>query len=289
MPTTLTPDIEATLAETVKRGWSLSERRTPPCPLRSQGGACIMHAVAAATSRGTGGDGKEKNAAMRTLLNLLCALLALTIPAGAQSLVRPTGQPDIVCLVFAGANGQDQIGFTYPGIVPRSRALRDLRALQEATGLKLRAVKITEDVAPVKSAKVKMTGVEALVSHAITPASHHFNVEQIVSAFRRYPRLALTYFVGDGFQFQGLRAWSDDHVQITLDQHGAAYTYQVLIRDPSFRRLNLPTTQPPLLDLRTARGGDPNGGADLRRSVLLGLAALAVGAGVYALAARRAR
>ncbi|MBV9849868.1 MAG: hypothetical protein JO250_09370 [Armatimonadetes bacterium] len=227
----------------------------------------------------------------RLLLFLLALLLGDVPAAGAQSrLVALSGAPpDVLILVAATSSGQDQIDITYAGMIPHAQAQRDLAALRAATGWTLRRVRITDAPSSLARNRTKMTGVQCVAARVVRPQTHGLTVQPFVQAFRLYPSILLTYFVGQGFQFQGLHDYADNDVRITLDQHGGAYTYQILIRNPRLERLNLPYLQPAASDVRAVRN-ESGVRPDSKRWLFALAAALALAAGcaVYALLSRAA-
>ena len=219
---------------------------------------------------------------------LLTALLLgwFALPLGAQA--RPAtggGPPDVLILVAATSTGQDEIGITYAKMVPHVQVRRDVAALQSATGWTLQRVKITDAPSSLAWDKAKMTGVECYAGQVVRPATHGLAVQPFVQAFRSYPHVILTYFVGDDFPFQGLHDYADNDVQITLERHGAAFTYQIRIRNPRLERLNLPYLQPATMDAQAPPAVSRPGA---RPWLLALVAAVALGAGgiVYALLSR---
>ena len=208
-------------------------------------------------------------------------------PSSAQAPHPVSSPPDVLVLVFAVPGGPDQVGLTYSGMVPHAQALRDVRALQAATGWNVSGIQVTDLPAPIQKATGKMTGIDFVAPGVVAPQSHTLPVEPFVSSLRAYHHVTLTYLVGSGFAFQGLRDYADNHIKISLAQRGATYTYQIYYHDGRFGRLNLPRYQLPMADARSAQTGG-------KRRVdpwLLGLVALAaVGAGciVYAVLARNA-
>ena len=227
---------------------------------------------------------------MTKFILLLPVLLLgwLTSPVVAQS--RPAqngGPPDVLILVAETSSGQDEIGITYAKTVPHAQARRDVAALATATGWAIKRVTITDAPSSLAWDKAKMTGVECYAGQVVRPSTHGLTVQPFVQAFRAYPHVMLTYFVGDGFPFEGLHDYADDNVRITLERHGAAFTYQILIRNPRLERLNLPYLQPATMDAQA----DPAVPKPHARPWLLALVAIAaVGAGglVYALLSRAA-
>lgn len=223
---------------------------------------------------------------MRAVAYLL-ALWAL-LPSGVRGQAPPApltaGQPDVLILVFATPDGQDQMGFTYPRVVPHAQALRDLRALEAAGGWTARNVKVTDALPPVRGSKQKMTSLECVAPHLVRPELRGFSISPFVQAFRGYPHLVLTFFTPGNFPFAGLRQYSDKNMSLSLDQHGSTYTYQILIRNSNFGKLALPLAQPETRSADQAGSGRRRIGAWMIGIV----AALAVGTGcvVYAVMAR---
>lgn len=210
-----------------------------------------------------------------------CATGQAQAPPGAAS----SSRPDILVLVYQQPGQADLVDITYAQTVPHAQAQRDLDALAQATGWAIGRGRVTDGSAPVQH-RVAMTSSVFTVPSVIQPETHSLPVEPFVTAFRSYKRLGLIFSVSPGFQFQGLRSYADDNVQIALEQHGTAYTYQIRILDPQFSRLNLPRTQ------STASTAGVEGTAPRRASpwvLFLGVLAAATAAGVlvYVLMARK--
>ena len=219
-------------------------------------------------------------------LALLIASMASPVGAKTQPTALQGGSPDVLILVAATATGQDQIGVTYPKVVPHAQARRDLAALQAATGWLLKRIKITDAPSSLRRDKVKMTGSECVASRAVRQETHGLAVQPFVQAFRGYHYLLLTYFVGADFRFRGLHDYSDNDLRIKLDQHGSAYTYQIFIRRPNFERLKLPYLQPPLVSgVQIARAA-PRPVLRTWLIALVAVAAAGAGCAVYALLSR---
>lgn len=198
------------------------------------------------------------------------------------------GRPDVLILVYALSTGQGQIGITYPGVVPHSQAQRDLQALQRATGWQIGDVRITDQSPPIQNTHMKMTGIEFTAKGALVPGSNTLAVEPFIDAFRAYHQIGLTYFVEQGFGFQGLRTYQDDYVQIAMTQHGSTYSYQIVVRDPHFGKLNLPRFQPSPGDTRLSGiFGKSIRSAHPWLVLLVVLAAIGAGAIVYCVLARQ--
>ena len=215
------------------------------------------------------------------LLWMLTLPLGNLPPAGAASAAGP---PDVLILVAPTVNGQDEIGITYAKTVPHAQARHDVAALQTAAGWALKHTKITDAPSPLAWDKAKMTGVECVASHVVRPSTRGLPVQPFVQAFRAYPHVILTYFVGEDFPFEGLHDYADDNVRITLERHGEAFTYQILIRNSRLDRLNLPYLQPAAID---AHAPKPQPHPKVWILALAAVAALGSGA-VYALLNRAA-
>ena len=127
-----------------------------------------------------------------------------------------------------------------------------------------------------------MTSAEVVIPGVVENTSHTLPVEPFIKAFHSYKRLVLIFSVGSAFQFQGVRDYADNNVQIALSQRGTAYTYQVRILNPQFSHLNLPGQPPAALSPPAARHA-------LRWALLLGILAAAGAAGglVYIVMARK--
>ena len=158
-------------------------------------------------------------------------------PEGASS-----GRPDVLILVYQQPGQADLVDITYAHVVTRAQAQRDLAALAQATGWVVGPGRITNGLAPVQQ-KMAMTSTVLTIPGVIQNGSSLLPVGPIITAFRPYKRLALIFSVSPGFQFQGPRDYADNNVQITLEQHGTAYTYQARVLNPQFAQLNLPRSQ----------------------------------------------
>ena len=226
----------------------------------------------------------------RPFLLVLLTLLLGSFPAGAGA--RPAAHvgsgPDVLILVAAMPHGQDQIAVTYAKIVPHAQALHDLEARKAATGWTLRHVGITDAASSLKRDRVMMTGIECVAANVVQPNTHGLPVKPFVQAFRNYPHVLLTYFVGQDFHFQGLHDYADDDVQIKLNQHGGAYTYQINIRNPRFERLDVPYLQPPPVSGVRAVRAVHDHSARAWVVALVAVAALGTACIVYALLSRAA-
>lgn len=221
-------------------------------------------------------------------LPALCVLVGS--PAYAQIKGQAPGQPDVLVLVFSVPGGEDQVGLTYPGVVPHSTVQRDIRAIQAATGWAAANVHITDKLPPVRKSVGKLTEADFTVTGAVAPATHYLPLEPFVQALRPYHHITLTYFVGPGFDFQGVRNYADRHVRIALDQRGATYTYQIFMLDGHVEHLKLPRYELSAVGGRTVRGDGQNGRSAAKPWLLALVALAAVGTGcvVYAVLARNA-
>ena len=173
------------------------------------------------------------------LVVLWACALVWAAPGGAQTPV-PSGPPDIVVIVYQRPGLGDQVNVTYARVVPPAQAQRDLQALAQTAGWTVQGSRITNDTPPVRGKVGAMTSASFVVAHAIDDTSHTFPLEALITAFRPYKRLALVFFVASGFQFQGLGQYADKNVQVAMEQHGSAYTYQIQILNPNFNKLDLP-------------------------------------------------
>lgn len=159
-------------------------------------------------------------------------------PPGAAS----TGRPDVLVLVYQQPGKGDLVDITYAHTVPHAQAQRDLDALAQATGWAIGRSHVTDGSVPVGQ-KTPMTSSVFTAPGVVQPETHALPVEPFITALRPYKRLALIFSVGPEFQFQSPRDYADNNVQIALEQHGTAFTYQVRILNPQFARLNLPHPQ----------------------------------------------
>ncbi len=152
------------------------------------------------------------------------------------------GQPDVLVLVYQQPGQADLVDITYARTVPHAQAQRDLSALAQATGWAIGPSRVTDGSAPVQQ-KMPMTSSVFTFPGVVQPETHAFPIEPFVTAFRPYKRLALIFSVGPGFQFQGLRDYADNNVQIAMEQRGSVFTYQIKVLNPQFTHLDLPRTQ----------------------------------------------
>lgn len=228
------------------------------------------------------------------LLSVLRFLPALCLlvgpPAHAQIKGQAPGQPDVLVLVFSVPGGSDQIGLTYPGVVPHSTVQRDIHAIQAATGWSTANIHITDKLPPVRKSVGKMTEADFTVTGAVAPTTHYLPLEPFVQALRSYHHITLTYFVGQGFDFQGVRNYADRHVRIALEQRGATFTYQIFMLDGHVEHLKLPRYELSAVGGRMAHGDGQDGRSTAKPWLLALVALAAVGTGcvVYAVLARNA-
>jgi hypothetical protein len=176
----------------------------------------------------------------------LFALSAMLLASGMPA-VRADTAPDVLVIVFAGVNGQDNVDLTYPMVVPKAQVTRDVLALKANAGWNPTGLVVTNAPAPESGGPPQvMTSAAFKARNVVDPLGHYLTLEPVVTALKPYHQLALTYFLNtDTYDFRGLRGYADKYVRIMLDQEGAAYTYRIQIDDPTFQRLNLPLYQPP--------------------------------------------
>lgn len=221
------------------------------------------------------------------LLSLLLLVRCVSAPsAGAQITGQAVGQPDLLILVFAVPGGPDQVGLTYPGVVPHAQAIRDVKAIRAATGWHISGVHIADQAPPIRKPSGKMTGVDFVVPGAVSLPSRYLPVEPFVNSLRSYRHVTLTYLIGGGFGFEGLRSYADNHVKITLNQRGSNYTYQIYYHDGQFGHLNLPHYQLSDADSRSSEAGRAHRRVNPWLVVLVAVAAVGAGCLAYAVFAR---
>lgn len=223
--------------------------------------------------------------------SLFFALWAMLLTAHCRAQTDapiPSGPPDVLALVYQRPGMGDEVNITYPHRVPHTQAQRDLAALESAAGWTPGPVRITDAAPPVQGrGRIgAMTSASLIVPNVVQDETHAFPLEAFIRAFRAYKRVTLVFFVGSGFQFQGVKQFADNDVQIALEQHGSAYTYQIRILNPQFDHLSLPQSGP-------TAGAATEPGAKRRSPLILflgilGLAAL-TGLLVYLAAARLAK
>jgi hypothetical protein len=171
-----------------------------------------------------------------SLLLFFFLLLGLTVSGQAQT------APDVLVLVVQRPGLGDQVDITYSGLIAHTQVQRDLDALRKASGWAQTGLKITDDRAPVQKVRY-LTGATFTAPNVVQNETHTLPVEAFITAFRLYKNLALIFIVDSSFQFQGWRHYADNNVTITLDQHGAAYTYRAAILNSQFEHLGLPGTE----------------------------------------------
>jgi len=167
-------------------------------------------------------------------------MLGLAVPGKPQAVATPTGPPDVLVIVIQRPGLGDQVGVTYAQTVPRGQAQHDLQAFAQAAGLTPQETEIVDGPSPVKGRTAKMTSMSFMAPGVIQTEVHAFPLEALIGAFRGYKRLNFIFITDSRFQFQGLRQYADNHVRLTLEQHGSAYTYQVQVLSANFDLLNLP-------------------------------------------------
>jgi hypothetical protein len=217
---------------------------------------------------------------------ILIVLSTVTTRVGAQAPARNANQPDVLVIIFAVPGGPDQIGLTYPGIIPHAQAQRDVKAIQQATGWNISGVQITDLPPPIEKPSGKMTGVNFVAPGAVPLGSRYLPVEPFVNSLRSYHHVTLTYLVGAGFGFEGLRSYGDSHVKIALDQRGSTYTYQILYHDGRFGHLGLPRYQLSSADAKSSALTDHRRTVNPWLVALIAVAAVGAGCIAYAVFAR---
>ena len=172
------------------------------------------------------------------LLFLTLFFSGLSVSSRAQS---ASPAPDVLVLVVQRPGLGDQVDITYSGLVAHPQVQRDLDALRKATGWTQTGLKITDDRAPVQKVRY-LTGATFTAPNIVQNETHALPIEAFITAFHLYKNLALIFLVDSSFQFQGWPQYADNNVRITLEQHGAAYTYRVAILNSHFEHLGLPGT-----------------------------------------------
>jgi len=226
-------------------------------------------------------------ARQRIFIGVVTGLLAGTFVHAVHA-APAANQPNILMLVYAGTDGRDTVGLTYPKAVPHAQAKSDLQALAASTGWVPSHVNIEDALAPLVGSKQLMTSVDFVARGVIPAQGRYLPVEPIVSALRNYPHVAVTYMVGDKYDFQGLREYNDKYVSIALDARGNAYTYHILVHDPKFPKLNLPIYQAPPSQTTVAAAPPPHRGVQPWQVVLVTLIACVAGGAVYFVMSRNA-
>ena len=224
---------------------------------------------------------------IKGLLATTLALVGMLGSGHVANAAPSTSQPDVLMLVYAGPDGKDSVGLTYPKAIPHAQAKSDLQALQASTGWAPQHVHLEDAPAPLRGSKQMMTSVDFVAQGVIPSQGRYLPVEPIVSALRNYPHVAITYMVGDKYDFQGLRQYSDQYVSIALDERGNAYTYHIFVHDPKFPKLNLPIYQAPPGQVKTATA-PARRGIQPWQVILVTVIACLAGGGVYFVMSRQA-
>ena len=220
-------------------------------------------------------------------VGLLTASAIAFVGHAAVAAPQSTNQPDILMLVYAGSDGKDTVGLTYPTAIPHARAKADIQALAASNGWTPSHVNIADAPAPFVGAKQLMTSVD-FVAHVIPPQPRYLPLEPVVSALRNYPHVAITYMMSDKPDFQGLRDYSDKYVSIKLDERGNAFTYHVHAHDRTFQKLNLPLYQAPPSQTKLASAPAPRRGVNAWQVMLVTFSACIAGGAVYFVMSRNA-
>lgn len=174
-------------------------------------------------------------------LYLLClAMVCGLATAGRCANLENSDRPDILILAFPTAPEVETIGLTYPVTVPHTQVQRDITALQMALGAQFTGIHISDQLPPKAGDTQRMTTASFSTGRALENSSHGFAIESLIEALKPYKRISLTYFENSSFKFQGLRNYQDRYVSIQFNRNKSTYTYQILINDPSFTKLNLP-------------------------------------------------
>lgn len=223
-----------------------------------------------------------------TMLGLCSAFTFSWAAAAAPPHATASQQPDVLVLVFTVPGGPDQVGLTYPGLVPHAQVIRDVHAIQTATGWNVSGVHIADLPPPIKKSKQKMTGVDFVVPSAVNPQARYLPIEPFVNSLRSYHHVTVTYLVGSEFGFEGLRHYADNHVKVALDQHGSTYTYQIFYHDGRFGHLNLPRYQLANTSGQVAQAAPSSRRVNPWLIALVAVAAVGAGCIVYAVFTRSA-
>ena len=171
----------------------------------------------------------------------LFLLVGLPLPGRSQEAATVSTGPDVLVLIVQRPGLGDQVNITYSGLVPHVQVQQDLNALRVATGWARTGLTISDDRAPVRQIRY-LTGATFTAPNVVLNETHTLPVEPFITAFHLRKSLALIFITDSNFQFQGWRQYADNNVNITLDQHGSAYTYRVAILNPQFVHLNFPGT-----------------------------------------------
>jgi hypothetical protein len=197
-------------------------------------------------------------------------------------------QPDVQVLIMRDAVGNEMVDLTYPRVVPRNQALRDVDSIIQSANLPSSDVDITNSALPMAGVKPPdMTSATFDTTESAAASSTSFWIEPWIVALRAYPNVAITYMMPRQFLFNGLRTYQDKNVQIALVQNGESFTYHVHVLDSSFDHLNLPLTQPDPKAMQYAQAQERKG-MTVRVVGLVLLSVVAAGAGysVYVLLSR---
>jgi hypothetical protein len=230
---------------------------------------------------------------------LLCGVVALASSAcgahnpqkrAALTISPPTGlvQPNVQIVVLRDAFGHELVDVTYPMVVPKTQAERDVAAIIQAANVHENDLDITNSALPLAGAKSDIMTSATFETDGVVPeGATGFRLEPWIVALRSYPNVAITYLMPPEFVFKGLRTFQDSNVQIALDRKGQSYTYHIRVLDSNFNQLNLPMTQTDLNATTYAQVHDRRT-STLRIAGLIVLSAVAAGAGyaVYVLLSR---
>jgi hypothetical protein len=238
-------------------------------------------------------------ARFRLSVLVICGSLALVVSAcGTRPQSQPLKavlvapmllvQPDVQVLILRDGFGHEMVDLTYPMVVPRDQAKRDVDAIAQAASLPSSNLDITDAALPLAGVKsTEMTSATFETMGAIPEGSTSFRIEPWIIALRSYPNVAITYMMPPAFIFNGLRTYQDGNVQIALDHEGQSYTYHVRVLDNNFDHLNLPLMQPDPQAIEYAQAREQHS-STMRVVGLILLSVTAAGAGyaVYVLLSR---
>ncbi|MHB0912864.1 MAG: hypothetical protein ACYC2Y_05380 [Armatimonadota bacterium] len=166
---------------------------------------------------------------------LMCAFLAVAIP----SFAARQDMPNVLVWVYAANPDGSLVSITYPNVMKRDRAERDLKKLLAETGWRAGNINITDD-SVMASGEHPMTSVEFSAGPTMDPTGRTLPIEPIVKAFRNSKQIAIVYVVPQNFVYEGPGDFENKYVKIALARGSDTYSYDITIKDSDFKDLGLP-------------------------------------------------
>jgi len=192
-------------------------------------------------------------------LRFIAALALGLLGAGAHAQLT-NEMPDVQIMVMVAPAG-GSVATVYPQEVPHAQTEARLKRLAlsgwQVEGLTYEDRRLERNGSASKSPSVRKAAKELPPAPIMSSASFQLNtsvvdyaqgtltLEPFLSAFRDVRRVNVTYLVPGQFNFRGLRQFSDNRVDISLVALEGSYTYQVVLKDHGFERLNLPLIEGP--------------------------------------------